>query len=119
MARREIAAVDELAKHGSYVIEEVEGREIAVFNVHGEYHALLNYCVHQSGPLCEDSDLRPRTTIADDGWEWTYEEEETVVTCPWHYWKFDVTTGESVDVADYAVPTYETAVDDGTVYVDV
>ena len=56
-------------------IYQVEGRAVAVFNVEGAFHAIENTCPHVGGPLGE-GDLRG-----------------AVVTCPWHQWPFDVTTG--------------------------
>jgi nitrite reductase/ring-hydroxylating ferredoxin subunit len=53
----------------------VGGEEVALFNVKGEIFAIENSCPHQGGPLAEGF---------VDG---------HVVTCPWHSWKFDVTTG--------------------------
>ncbi len=50
---------------------------VAVFNVNGQFCAIDNICPHRGGPLGEGS---------LDG---------TVVTCPWHGWQFDVTTGSS------------------------
>lgn len=54
---------------------EVDGKAVAVFNLHGTFYALDNTCPHRGGPLGE-------------GYL-----EEKVVTCPWHGWRFDVTTG--------------------------
>lgn len=53
------------------------GREVALFNVGGRFHAIENTCPHRGGPLGE-GDL-----------------EGAVVTCPWHGWQFDVATGAS------------------------
>jgi len=50
--------------------------DVAVFNVGGKLFALENSCPHQGGPL-------------SDGWL-----EESVVTCPWHGWCFNVRTGK-------------------------
>ena len=117
MTRHRVADADELAEDGMRVIAEVEGVEVAVFRVEGDYHAVANYCVHQGGPLCE-GELRGRTTVADDGWDWEYDSTEKHVVCPWHGWLFDVTTGESPDSDRYAVPTYDAEVEDGTVFVE-
>ena len=46
-----VATVDEIPP-GSRKIVDVDGRSIGVFNVGGEYFALLNRCPHQGGPLC-------------------------------------------------------------------
>ncbi|MCI0566987.1 MAG: Rieske 2Fe-2S domain-containing protein [Acidobacteria bacterium] len=53
------------------------GRVLALFNVEGDFFAVDNSCPHRGGPLGEG-----------------YLQGQ-VVTCPWHGWQFDVTTGES------------------------
>ena len=79
---------------------EVDGRLVAVFNVGGRFHAIDNVCAHQQGPLSE-GDL-----------------EGCVVTCPWHGWTYDVTTGQSPDAAA-CVERFETRVEKGEVLVAV
>lgn len=54
----------------------VDGREVAVFNVAGQYYATQNNCTHTGGPLNEG----------------TLEGQK--ITCPWHGSCFNVTTGE-------------------------
>ena len=57
--------------------EVVSGdRVIALFNVAGTFYALDGVCPHQGGPLGQG-------TL-----------EGCVVTCPWHGWQFDVTSGQ-------------------------
>jgi nitrite reductase (NADH) small subunit len=51
------------------------GRVIALFSVNGTLFALDGICPHAGGPLGEGMLEGP------------------VVTCPWHGWQFDVTTG--------------------------
>ena len=114
--RHEVASTDEFAEEGDRVIVDVDGVEVAVFRVDGEYHALTNFCVHQGGPLCE-GELHGRITVRDDGWLWGYDESQRCIVCPWHAWKFDVTTGRNVNDDRYRVPTFETVVEDETVYV--
>ena len=60
---------------GAGMVVQVEGKEIALFNKEGSFYAIDNSCSHQGGPLGEG-----------------YLEESTV-TCPWHGWEYDVTTG--------------------------
>ena len=57
------------------LLVEAGGQEIALFNINGKICAIHAVCPHQGGPLAEGG---------IDG---------TVVTCPWHGWQFDVTTG--------------------------
>jgi nitrite reductase/ring-hydroxylating ferredoxin subunit len=111
-----VADADDLSADGSRVITEVDGVEIAVFRVDGDFHAVANFCVHQGGPLCE-GELCGRTVVNRETWEWEYDDTEKYVLCPWHGWTFDVTTGESVDAKRYAVPTYDVEVRDGEVFV--
>jgi nitrite reductase (NADH) small subunit len=54
---------------------EVDGRAYAVFHIEGDFYAIDGLCPHAGAPL-GDGLL--------DG---------CVVTCPWHAWRFDVTTG--------------------------
>ena len=114
--RHHIADVADLETPGSRVIEEVDGLEIAVFNVDGEYYAVANHCPHQSGPLCEGR-LTEAVTTDEDDWMLTWDGDERVIRCPWHNWQFDVRTGEHLDTSSYRVPTFDVEVEDGRVYV--
>lgn len=111
-----IADAEELSAEGARVITEVDGMEIAVFRVDGEFHAVANYCVHQGAPLCE-GELCGRTTVNKETWEWEYDDTKKNVLCPWHGWVFDITTGENIDTPKYSVPTYEVEVRDGEIFV--
>lgn len=114
--RHKVADAEDLADDGSRAFIEIDGVEIAIFNIEGEYHAMVNYCVHQGAPLCE-GELRGRFGIGDDGWEWTYDDTEKNVICPWHGWKFDVTTGVNINDESYVTPTYDVEVENGEIYV--
>jgi nitrite reductase (NADH) small subunit len=115
MTKHYIAPVDDIPD-GERLLVEIEGAEIAIFHVDGSYHAVLNYCVHQSGPLCEGA-LSGQLTAEPPDFDWSYDDEPRVVTCPWHNWKFDIQTGENIRDSEYRVPTFETSVEDGDVYV--
>jgi 3-phenylpropionate/trans-cinnamate dioxygenase ferredoxin subunit len=52
MARHVVAAAGEIPEGGRKLLT-VAGREIGVFNIGGEYFALLNRCPHQGGELCK------------------------------------------------------------------
>lgn len=104
-------------------IVEVRGVEIGVFHVDGEFHAVLNTCPHQNGPVAEGN--LGRTVDADppevgERVDEYYEPDVTVLRCPCHSWGFDVATGENIGAsgAGYDLVTYETVVEDGTVYVE-
>lgn len=113
--RYKLADEHELTGDVTRLIRELDGIEIALFNLNGEYHAVANFCPHQSGPLCEGNvvtDLRR----ADDGWRFEVGDEHTIV-CPWHGWRFDVTTGYNPQSDRYRVPTYDVEVEDGEIFV--
>lgn len=112
--RHRVASVEDL-REGERVITEIDGREIAVFNVEGEYYAMLNFCVHVGGPLCEGEVVNP--IGHDRELNWTYRRDRHVVQCPWHGWQFDLETGANVESSRYRVPTYDVELDDGAVYV--
>ena len=96
-----IATVDEIAP-GQAKLVEVNGNEIALFNVGGQFHAIDNSCTHVGGPLCEG------------------EISGSEVTCPWHGATFDVTTGRVLGPpAMEAVNRYNLRIVDGSIEVEV
>ena len=100
-ARRiKVAAVGDVAA-GQGAVVEAEGKSLALFNVDGAWYAIDNTCPHRGGPLGE-GDLEGR-----------------VVTCPWHAWRWDVTTGANVNNPVVRVACFPVAVENGAVYVEV
>lgn len=92
-------AVSDVAP-GTGKMVSVDGKEIALFNIDGTFRAVDNECPHRGGPLAEG------------------DVEGCLVTCPWHAWQFDVTTGESV-TDDMRVACYEVKVEGDAVLVAV
>lgn len=90
---------------GARKIVAVDGREIGVFNVKGEYFALLNYCPHRAGPLCHGR-VGPLVTSADV-YQMDFEREGEILKCPWHMWEFDIRTGRALFDPKMIVRTYE------------
>jgi nitrite reductase/ring-hydroxylating ferredoxin subunit len=86
---------------GQGCVVEVGGRELALFNVEGEFFCLDNECPHRDGPLGE-GDL-----------------EDDVVMCPWHAWQINVRTGEVLYTPGLCVRTHACKVEDGTVLVEI
>lgn len=92
MTRHIVARVDELPP-GSRKVVTVGGREVGVFNVGGEFFAVLNRCPHQAGPLCQGT-LVGELTSSKPG-EYEFSREGEILKCPWHQWEFDLRTGQS------------------------
>lgn len=73
---------------------QIGKKSIGVFNIGGEFYALLNLCPHQFAPLCEGrlTGYSPPSAVG----EYRYEREGEIIRCPWHGWEFDVKTGRSI-----------------------
>ena len=80
-------------KPGEGKVVEANGKTIALFNVDGTFYAIDNTCKHAQGPLGEG--------ICDG----------KVVTCPWHGWKYNVTTGINPENPQVKVDKYEVQVE--------
>ncbi len=96
---RVMAVVDVPPGQGREVA--VGGKPLAIFNVGGVFYAISNTCLHRGGPLGQGF------------------LEGQSVTCPWHSWTYDVTTGENVVNAELKVACYPTRIEDGQVLVKV
>jgi len=73
----------------------VRGKDLAVFNLNGEFFAIDSVCPHKGGPLGEGFFKEGR------------------VFCPLHGWEFEVRTGTCVTRPDRPVNSYPTQVRDG------
>jgi len=96
-----VAKTDDIPA-GQAKLVEVNGNEIALFNVGGSYHAIDNTCTHVGGPLCEG------------------ELAGAEVTCPWHGAVFDVTSGQVLGPpAASNVMRYNVRVEDSDIEIEV
>ena len=86
---------------GQCRVVEVEGKTLAVFNVDGSFYAVDNTCLHRGGPLGEG------------------ELDGNVVSCPWHGWRYDVTTGANVNNPAVKVSCFLVKVEGTSVFVEV
>jgi nitrite reductase/ring-hydroxylating ferredoxin subunit len=94
---------------GSRTVVSVDDREVGVFNVEGDLFAIANACPHQLAPLCEGQLTGEVTAPAVGEYELT--RRNRVIRCPWHGWKFDLETGESVFNPHLRAGTYDVAVE--------
>jgi nitrite reductase (NADH) small subunit/3-phenylpropionate/trans-cinnamate dioxygenase ferredoxin subunit len=100
MALEPAAKVSEIPP-GSIREVQVAGKPVALANVGGRFYAIENTCLHRGGPLGQG------------------QLEGTVVTCPWHGWQFDVTTGKAVLNPNAGVRCLASEVRGDQVYVDL
>ena len=87
-----VGRVDEFARGRGRMVT-VNGRHVALFRLGDEFFALDNMCLHRGGPLC-------------DG-----EIENDVVTCPWHFWSYDIRTGTQVQDPRVGVSKHEVRIE--------
>ena len=100
MPWHKVAAIDACPPGRSLEVVIVD-RVLALFNVDGRFFALDGVCPHQGGPLGE-GDLTG-----------------CVVTCPWHGWQFDVTTGQHQLNRNVTQPRFATKIEDGSVWIEL
>lgn len=78
----------------------LQGQTIALANVAGKFYALNNTCLHRGGPLGQG------------------ELSGTVLTCPWHGWQYQVSTGQVTFNPEMRVATYPVELRGDEVWVD-
>lgn len=76
------------------------GRMVALFHTADGYFATDGMCAHQGGPLGQ-GELCGK-----------------IVTCPWHGWQYDVTTGKH-ELSSIHLDCFEVKVEAGRIWVDI
>ena len=79
---------------------QVEGKAVALANVGGKFYAINNTCLHRGGPIGQGP------------------LEGNVVTCPWHGWQYDVTTGKVTMNPAVGVQSYPVEVRGEDIFID-
>jgi len=92
MSRHVVAKVDEIAPGDSKIVK-VNGREVGVFNVGGEFFAFSNRCPHAGAELCKG--IIVGLMRADEPGVYRVDRPGEFLRCPWHGWEFDLRTGQS------------------------
>ena len=111
MSRHVVAPARDLPP-GSRKLVDIDGRAIVIFNIGGEFFALLNRCPHQGGNLCEGK-LIGLVESSEPG-VYRYSRQGEILRCPWHGWEFDVRTGKSwCDPGRIRTKTYDVGVAPG------
>jgi len=100
MARISVGRIGEIPVGEGRVVDAA-GKALALFNVDGTYRAIDNTCSHRGGPLGE-GDL-----------------EGTIVACPWHGWRWDVTTGANANNPAVKVACFPVTVEEGEIFVEL
>jgi len=109
-----VAQASEIAP-GERRIVTIKERSVGIFNVNGEFIAVLNICPHELAPVCKGR--VGGTTLPSAPGEYTWGREGEIVACPWHGWEFDLLTGTMLADSRIRLRRYPVEVRNGTVYV--
>lgn len=93
-----VGSLTELRK-GQALGVTIAGRDVAVFDVNGDIVATSGKCLHAGGPLCKG-------TISG-----------TTLTCPWHGWSYDLTTGVCEEDPDLRLERFEVQIEGDNIFV--
>jgi 3-phenylpropionate/trans-cinnamate dioxygenase ferredoxin subunit len=94
-----VARADELAP-GQWKIVDVDGAQVAVFNLDGQYHAIEDVCTHDGGQLTGGSI------------------EGSEIVCPRHGARFCIKTGAALTAPAYeATAKFPVRIENGVVEV--
>ena len=95
-----VGRLEDLPVGSRKTVELPDEREIALYNIDGEFYATENWCPHKGAPLSEGI-LCGR-----------------VIECDWHGWQFDLRSGECLTVPE-RLQTYEVVLEDGLVKIRI
>jgi nitrite reductase/ring-hydroxylating ferredoxin subunit len=94
-----VAELDQL-RPGARKLCTVDDRRIALFNLDGTIYAIDNHCTHRDGPVGAG------------------QLNDTVITCPWHGWRFNVATGRCLEPGGKDLRQYPVSVEGNVVLID-
>lgn len=120
MSRVHVDSLDAFEPGAKRIVDTDRG-EVGVFNVDGDYYAIVNTCAHEGGPLCEGTvldDVRGEFTGVGERVTEAFTDEK-VIKCPWHGWEYYLDTGDLAGDDRVSLPTFDVEVEDGEVYVVV
>lgn len=101
MSQHPVGSLESLPNHAGFKLEIADER-IAVFRVDDAVYAIGDRCSHAEASLAEG------------------ELFDLEVECPRHGAEFDITTGKQLSLpATKPVPTYQTEIRDGEVFVTI
>lgn len=111
-----VGAVGEFEQGRGHEVQ-VDGVEIALFNLESGWYAVSNRCPHKNAPL-HLAGSEPLVFDQPASHRGDVDAAERTIACPWHALEFDLETGEN-DRTGKCVATFDVFVEDGTVKIDL
>jgi len=99
MAKIKLGSVNDV-KEGQGKVVNVKERKFALFKKGGKFYVMDNTCLHRGGPIGKGK--------LNGG----------IVTCPWHGWQYDITTGECKTTQGMKLKTYPVTVKGEDIFID-
>lgn len=96
---RKVGRLSHLKEGKGLSVDLGDGSSIALFLKNGKIYALENSCPHKGAPLAEGH------------------LDHNCVVCPWHCWKFDLSTGRCSKQETY-VRSYKVTIQDDNIFID-
>jgi nitrite reductase (NADH) small subunit len=121
MPEVKLGSVSAFSDPGRKVVE-IDGVEIGVFHVKGQFSAYRNICPHMGGPVCQGKILpRVEEDIAADRKSrgFVFSKTQTNIVCPWHGYEFDIRTGRHQGNPQLRLRSLDVRVAGGVVFVMV
>lgn len=78
-----------------------KGIGVLLIKKEGKIYAISNKCAHMACPLSGGV------------------LEGYIIKCPCHDWRFDIRTGELLEVKELKIPTYQMKFEDGKIFVKI
>ncbi len=111
-SRYVVAEAGEIPPGGRKIVD-LDGISVGVFYINDQYYALLNWCPHQAARLCEGKLWSALESSVPGDYQTSRDGE--IITCPWHGWEFDLSTGQSwCDPERLRVRAYDVSVEQYT-----
>jgi len=99
MTRTKVGKLADLPA-GGVLEKRIMARRVAVFNVAGKLYGIESDCKHMRASLATGN-VRGK-----------------VVTCKWHHWRYNLETGECLDLKGARLKKYEVRIEGDDVYVE-
>lgn len=115
MAKKHIICAAAEIPPGGRKIVSIGSRSVGIFNIAGDFYALLNICPHMGAQLCEGPICG--TNEETDDYNYRFIREGEILRCARHGWEFDIRTGINFHDPTVKAKVYPAAVEDGQVVV--
>jgi len=86
---------------GGVLEKRIMARRVAVFNIAGQLYGIESDCKHMRASLATGS--------VKDG----------VLTCRWHHWRYNLETGECLDLKGAKLKRYDVEIEGDTIFVNI